>query len=51
MQGGCATQVKRSMRRATDLPVHSINAPEALQGINYSDQRQAVLIMRGWQKW
>lgn len=32
-----ATQVKRTMRRATDLPIHSINGPEALQGINYSD--------------
>lgn len=32
-----ATKVKRSMRRATDLPIHSINGPEALQGINYSD--------------
>ena len=32
-----ATGVKRIMRRATDLPIHSINGPEALQGINYSD--------------
>jgi len=32
-----ATRVKRAMRRATDLPIHSINGPEALQGINYSD--------------
>lgn len=32
-----AAQVKRAMRQATDLPIHSINGPEALQGINYSD--------------
>ena len=32
-----AAEVKKSMRGATDLPVHSINGPEALPGINFSD--------------
>lgn len=32
-----STQVKKAMRRATDLPVHSINGPTAIQGVNYSD--------------
>lgn len=32
-----ATKIKRSMRRATDLPVHSINAPATIPGINFSD--------------
>lgn len=32
-----ATEVKKAMRAATDLPVHSINGPAALPGINYSD--------------
>jgi len=29
--------VKRSMRRASDLPVHSINAPAFVPGVDLSD--------------
>lgn len=32
-----AAQVKRRLRQATDLPIHSINGPAAIQGVNYSD--------------
>ena len=32
-------RVKRSMRRASDLPVHSISAPKSLPGIDFSDHR------------
>ncbi len=32
-------QAKSIMQGATDLPVHSINAPRSMQGIDYSDHR------------
>ncbi len=32
-----ATQVKKVMRKSTNLPVHSISGPTAIQGVNYSD--------------
>lgn len=32
-----ATRVKRALRKATDLPVHSINGPANIPGINFSD--------------
>lgn len=32
-------RVKRAMRRASPLPVYSINAPELLPGIDFSDHR------------
>ena len=36
---GATRTVKALMSGATDLPVHSINAPRLLQGIDYSDHR------------
>lgn len=32
-----ATAVKKALRQSTDLPVHSINGPKILPGINFSD--------------
>ena len=32
-------QIKNGMKGTTDLPVYSLNAPEALPGIDYSDHR------------
>jgi Zn-dependent M28 family amino/carboxypeptidase len=34
---GATRRVKALMSGATDLPVHSINAPQRLQGIDFSD--------------
>jgi Zn-dependent M28 family amino/carboxypeptidase len=34
---GIVRRVKRSMRRASDLPVHSINAPALVPGVDLSD--------------
>ncbi|HVL54948.1 MAG TPA: M28 family peptidase [Burkholderiaceae bacterium] len=36
-QGGLVRRVKSAMRNAIDLPVRSINAPRALQGVDFSD--------------
>jgi len=36
---GATRSVKALMAGATDLSVHSMNAPPALQGIDYSDHR------------
>lgn len=36
---GTTRQVKSIMAGATDLPVHSINAPRLIQGVDYSDHR------------
>ena len=36
-EGDLSRRVKRSMQRATSLPVYSINAPSVLQGIDFSD--------------
>jgi len=38
-QGAWIKRVKRGMKGATDLPVYSFRAPEALPGIDYSDHR------------
>lgn len=38
-QLGLVRKVKRAMRSATSLPVHSINAPGWLPGIDFSDHR------------
>ncbi|MGE9291847.1 MAG: M28 family peptidase, partial [Puniceicoccales bacterium] len=32
-------QIKEGMKGVTDLPVYSLNAPEALPGVDYSDHR------------
>jgi len=34
-----ARKVKRAMRSGSDLPVYSINAPESVEGIDWSDHR------------
>ncbi|MEW6732892.1 MAG: M28 family peptidase [Acidobacteriota bacterium] len=36
-QGSLVRRVKRAMRAATPLPVYSINAPQSLPGIDFSD--------------
>lgn len=36
-QIGLTRFLKKAMRRATDLPVYSINAPASVQGIDFSD--------------
>lgn len=38
-EGWLARRVKRSMREASTLPVHSINAPASLRGVDFSDHR------------
>ena len=34
-----ARRMKKSMRRAIDLPVHSVNAPASVPGVDFSDHR------------
>lgn len=36
-QGGLVRRVKRAMRRASSLPVHSISAPRFIPGVDFSD--------------
>jgi Zn-dependent M28 family amino/carboxypeptidase len=38
-QGSLAGRIKRRMRRAAALPVHSINAPRWLPGVDFSDHK------------
>lgn len=38
-QGSLAGRIKKRMRRAAPLPVHSINAPRWLPGVDFSDHR------------
>jgi Zn-dependent M28 family amino/carboxypeptidase len=38
-QGALVHRIKKSMRRASSLPVHSISAPTSLPGVDFSDHR------------
>jgi Zn-dependent M28 family amino/carboxypeptidase len=38
-QGSLAGRIRKRMRRATPLPVHSLNAPSWLPGVDFSDHR------------
>lgn len=38
-QSTIVRQVKKSMRAATDLPVHSINGPASIPGLDFSDHQ------------
>ncbi|MGH8009051.1 MAG: M28 family peptidase, partial [Candidatus Binatia bacterium] len=38
-QGSVVRQVKKAMRSASPLPVHSINAPRWVRGVDFSDHR------------
>ncbi|HYO16145.1 MAG TPA: M28 family peptidase [Thermoanaerobaculia bacterium] len=38
-QGSLAGRIKKSMKRSAPLPVHSINAPRWLPGVDFSDHR------------
>jgi hypothetical protein len=38
-QGSLVRKIKKAMKRATPLPVESINAPTSLPGVDLSDHR------------